>query len=213
MVPNVNKARMFAGVAHAGQTYADEMPYTEHLEHVVEKLRKFGFDTPAMICAGYLHDVIEDTTKSYNDIMERFGEEVAELVFAVSSELGRNRKERNAKTYPKMAGNAMATVLKLADRIANVDYSLANGGKLEMYRKEYPDFRAALYRTDYFGDQPQAPKVPFDQAKDKDMKDWSTFFQTVTTYNVTGNGKKGLAIKRMWQYLDTIMGFQENGST
>lgn len=135
---------MFAEAAHAGQLYAEEVTYTHHLECVVEVLKRFGFTDPVMISAGYMHDCVEDTTRSYNDIKTRFGEEVAELVYAVTNELGRNRKERNEKTYPKIRGNRGATALKLADRIANVEYSLANGGKDDMYAKEYPGFKAAL---------------------------------------------------------------------
>ena len=100
--------------------------------------------TVAQGYAGYLHDTIEDTTRSFKDISERFGEQVAELVYCVTSELGRNRSERNKKTYPKIAANRQAVVLKLADRIANVEYGLATGGKQDMYAKEFPDFFAGL---------------------------------------------------------------------
>jgi guanosine-3',5'-bis(diphosphate) 3'-pyrophosphohydrolase len=142
--PDTIRAKMFAEIAHAGQVYNCEVPYTFHLENVVEVLKRFQLTDPVMICAGYLHDAIEDTTKSFNDIKERFGEDVAELVYCVTSELGRNRKERNIKTYPKIAANRMAVMLKLADRIANVEYGLASGGKFEMYAKEFPDFYKAL---------------------------------------------------------------------
>ena len=143
--PDPIRARMFAEIAHSGQTYNDEVPYTYHLDNVVKILQQFSLTDPVMICAGYLHDTIEDTTRSYNDIKDRFGEDVAELVFCVTSELGRNRKERNEKTYPKIAANPRAILLKLADRIANIEYGLASGGKTEMYTKEFPEFFKALY--------------------------------------------------------------------
>ena len=142
--PDPVRAKMFAEIAHAGQTYNSEVPYTYHLECVVAVLGRFGLTDPVMTCAGYLHDTIEDTTRSFKDISERFGEQVAELVYCVTSELGRNRSERNKKTYPKIAANRQAVVLKLADRIANVEYGLATGGKQDMYAKEFPDFFAGL---------------------------------------------------------------------
>lgn len=142
--PDTTKAKYFAEIAHSGQIYNDEVPYTVHLQNVVGVLERFGLTDPVMICAGWLHDTIEDTTKSYNDIKDRFGVEVAELVFAVSSELGRNRKERNEKTYPKIRANPQAVLLKLADRIANIEYGLANGGKTVMYTQEFPEFYKAL---------------------------------------------------------------------
>lgn len=144
--PDVTRARLFAEMAHGGQPYADEVPHTYHLKLVVDVLERFDFREPEMICAGWMHDLIEDTNRSYNDIKERFGEDVAELVFLVTNELGRNRAERNAKTYPKIRGHNAATALKLADRIANVEYGLANGGTmLDKYRKEYSAFRGALH--------------------------------------------------------------------
>jgi guanosine-3',5'-bis(diphosphate) 3'-pyrophosphohydrolase len=138
---------MFAEQAHAGQAY-DKYPYTYHLGLVVQVLEKFGWDDPVMLCGGWLHDCIEDTNTSYNDVKAEFGEEVAELVYAVTNELGRNRKERNERTYPKIRGNQRATALKLADRIANVEHGAINGGKDDMYRKEFSDFESNLRLMD-----------------------------------------------------------------
>lgn len=62
----------------------------------------------------------------------------------------------HAKTYPKIRGNTAATVLKLADRIANVEYGLANGGGMPAkYAAEYPAFRAALCVPDPWDSFPQ----------------------------------------------------------
>src|SRR5689334_382384 len=138
--PNPLKAEMYAEIKHSGQTYNEEVPYTFHLKNVVKVLERFDLTDPIWICCAWLHDVIEDTTGSYNDIKIRFGEEVAERVYRVTSELGRNREERNKKTYPKIAEDRNAVLLKLADRIANVEYGLASGGKTDMYAKEFPSF-------------------------------------------------------------------------
>lgn len=143
------RAKRFAEIRHAGQTYADEAPYSVHLENVGRVLMRFGVSDPVSLCAAWLHDVIEDTNTSYNDIKIRFGLDVAERVYAVTSELGRNRKERNAKTYPKIrVAGRDAIMLKLADRIANVEYGMATGGKADMYAEEYPSFKAELYNND-----------------------------------------------------------------
>ncbi len=143
--PNISEARDFAILAHAGQRYSDEVPYATHLAMVVTVLARFGYTDPAMVCSAWLHDSIEDTNTSYNDIANKFGNEVAERVYAVTSELGRNRKERNAKTYPKLrTAMPQARALKLADRIANVEYGLANLGKNDMYAREHADFYAQV---------------------------------------------------------------------
>lgn len=149
----VTRAKLYAQIAHTGQVYSEEVPYTVHLQQVVDVLGRFNVDSDDMICAAWLHDTIEDTRISYNDISTRFGVPVAELVYAVTNELGRNRKERTAKTYPKIRENPDAVTLKLADRIANVEYGIANGGKADMYRTEYPDFRAGLH-SDQHRDNP-----------------------------------------------------------
>ena len=147
MLVNPERAMMFAEIAHSGQTYNDEVPYVYHVRKVVEVLKRFHSLeplSPELECAACLHDVLEDTNKSFNDIKERFGVRVAELVYTVTNELGRNRDERNAKTYPKIKGHQEATMLKLADRIANVEFGSANGGMVDRYRKEYQKFKDGI---------------------------------------------------------------------
>jgi (p)ppGpp synthase/HD superfamily hydrolase len=134
------EARMVAERCHGHQPYDDIFPYTKHLDDVVGVLKRFGY-SGKFIVAGYLHDAIEDGNISYNDIKKHFGEEVAEMVFCVTDELGRNRKERKTKTLAKTATNPDAIVLKLADRIANIEH----GGKVGMYLKEHEGFRGALF--------------------------------------------------------------------
>ncbi len=119
------------------------LPYTHHLADVEEILRDFGETRQEMLIAAWLHDIVEDTDYKIRDVEENFGEEVARLVGAVTSEKGENRKIRNALTYPKIRETGEDAVrLKLADRIANVS---TGGGSFSMYKKEYDSFRHALY--------------------------------------------------------------------
>lgn len=108
---------------------------------MVDVLKRFGY-SGKYIVAGYLHDVIEDAGISYNDIRVHFGVEVVEIVYCVTDELGRNREERKAKTLPKTASNNDAIIVKLADRIANIEH----GGKVGMYAKEHSEFKSYLYK-------------------------------------------------------------------
>lgn len=144
-VPDVTRAERFAIAKHGAQTYNDETPYGVHLQDVVNVAIKFGLRNEAFLCACWLHDSIEDTTVSYSDIRSRFGQEVAELVFAVTNELGRDREERNKKTYPKIQANPWALLLKLCDRIANVEFGRVNNGKWRKYAEEFDGFAEALY--------------------------------------------------------------------
>lgn len=144
-VTKVKEAAYLAISLHGTQTY-DKHPYYYHLEQVVDVLKEFEFTEDKYIISGYLHDVMEDTAISYNDIKNQFGEDIAEIVYAVTDELGRNRKERKAKTYPKIRANPDAIIIKLADRIANVRNSIINKPQMaSMYLKEFEDFKNALY--------------------------------------------------------------------
>jgi (p)ppGpp synthase/HD superfamily hydrolase len=134
------EARMVSIQAHGNQTYDGVFPYKKHLDDVVEVLKRFGF-SGKYIVAGYLHDIIEDTALSYNKVKKHFGYEVAEMVYCVTDELGRNREEKKIKTLPKTASNPDAIIIKLADRIANLEH----GGKVDMYAKEFDQFKSFLF--------------------------------------------------------------------
>ena len=134
------EARLVALRAHGDQAYAGIFPYEKHLNDVVQVLKRFGYTGIYEIC-GWLHDSIEDGNLSYNKIKEYFGEDVAEAVFAVTDELGRNRIERKEKTYPKIFKIKLAQVVKVADRIANIEH----GGKVDMYRKEHRVFKQSIH--------------------------------------------------------------------
>jgi len=138
---HVIEARQVAVKAHGNQDYDGVFPYEKHLDDVVEVLKRFSIVHPKYLCAGYLHDVIEDGAVSYNKIKRHFGEEVAEMVYCVTDELGRDRAEKKRKTLPKTASNPDAIIIKLADRIANIEH----GGKIDMYAKEFNEFYMHLY--------------------------------------------------------------------
>jgi (p)ppGpp synthase/HD superfamily hydrolase len=138
-------ARDYAVLQHGTQLY-DGRPYEYHLAAVVNVLERFGHTGPEFRAAAWLHDVVEDTGVAIEDIVASFGPRVGELVWAVTSEPGRNRKERNAATYPKTRATEGGVTLKLADRIANVEHSLKGDGRLlGMYKKEHTAFKEALY--------------------------------------------------------------------
>lgn len=146
MVENkkIRESRLVAIKAHGNQDYDGIFPYEKHLEDVIDVLRFFNFDNELYIVSGYLHDTIEDGALSYNKIKEHFGVDVAEIVYCVTDEMGRNREERKSKTYPKIKANTDALIIKLADRIANINH----GGKVGMYKKEYQKFKEQLYNGD-----------------------------------------------------------------
>jgi (p)ppGpp synthase/HD superfamily hydrolase len=141
----IQAAKALAATAHGDQKYG-EHPYTKHLADVAEVLGRFGVSDEDMLCAAWLHDSVEDTETTVNQIHIMFGSRVADLVHRVTNEEGKNRRERHEKTYPKIMASDDAITLKLADRIANVESSLDDQDKLKMYKKEYPNFRLKLYK-------------------------------------------------------------------
>jgi len=136
-----NEALLVSELAHRGQSYDEIFPYMKHINDVIEVLKRFDIKSNKMLIAAALHDIIEDCALSYNKVKRYFGHEIAEMVYCVTDELGRDRKEKKRKTLPKTASNPDAIILKLADRIANIEH----GGKIDMYAKEYQEFKGALF--------------------------------------------------------------------
>lgn len=142
---NIERALLVAEKAHANQSY-DIYPYMYHIRQVMNIAVQLGYDE-SIVIGCILHDTLEDTDLSYNDIKKGFGEEVAEIVYAVTDEMGRNRKERKEKTYPKIRANWKATVVKICDRVANTEHSRGYNQKhFQMYVNEYPFFKKALWK-------------------------------------------------------------------
>lgn len=127
-------------------------PYSKHLDDVVNVVERFADEigSEAIVnqlkIAALTHDSIEDTNVTKRDIEREFGSKIADLVDSVSNEPGRNRKEKHAKTYPKILGGGRRSMaLKLADRIANVENCIAsNHGLFGMYHKEHQGFVSKL---------------------------------------------------------------------
>jgi (p)ppGpp synthase/HD superfamily hydrolase len=144
------KAHTFALSSHKDQMYGD-VPYSVHLTHVVMTALKFIHNIKPelremIIQACWLHDTIEDTNIMYDDIKKYFGEFVADVVYAVTNEKGKNRKERNEKTIAGIAQNRYAVFIKLCDKIANTEYSKLELSRMHaLYSSEYPHFRECLY--------------------------------------------------------------------
>lgn len=141
-------AKEFALKAHQGQTYGTR-DYSFHLEAVVAIAKEFKLNEN-IIAGCWLHDTIEDCKVTYQDIKELCGEEVAEMVYCVTDELGRNRKERKLKTYPKIKSNPDALCVKLCDRIANMQQSFLdkNDKTSSQYLEEHQEFKNQLFSND-----------------------------------------------------------------
>lgn len=131
------------------------LAYAVHLQDVYNVLLPLFGDNDVVMKAALCHDLLEDTPITYNDLRSQVGEATADVVYDVTNELGKNRTERAERTYPKIAANPLAVIVKVADRIANTRYSQSQGSS--MYRKycaEYPKFRNALYNANHVNQYP-----------------------------------------------------------
>ncbi|MCL1467245.1 RelA/SpoT family protein [Argonema galeatum] len=124
----VCRAFEFAYQLHDGQYRKSGEPYICHPVAVAGLLRDLG-GSGAMIAAGFLHDVVEDTEVTVEEIEQRFGPEVRRLVEGVTklakfSENFSSKTERQAENFRRMflamAQDIRVIVVKLADRLHNM---------------------------------------------------------------------------------------------
>jgi len=116
----------FAAKAHEGQFRSSGQPYIIHPLAVAYILLELGMDTDT-ICAAMLHDVVEDTPVTLDEVKKRFGQDVAMLVDGVTK-LNQvpifNKEEQQAENVRKMllamSQDIRVIIIKLADRLHNM---------------------------------------------------------------------------------------------
>jgi len=125
-VRDVYRAYLFGAQLHEGQFRQTGEPYIYHPISVARILAEMHMDSSS-ICAAILHDVIEDTPATKEEVAEKFGDDVAELVDGVSKLTEfkfKNKKEQQAiniqKVLMAMARDIRVILIKLADRLHNM---------------------------------------------------------------------------------------------
>ncbi|ACD96000.1 RelA/SpoT family protein [Trichlorobacter lovleyi] len=122
----IRKAYVYCAKVHQGQTRLSGEPYIIHPLEVAGLLAGLKLDVPSIV-TGFLHDTIEDTLTTSEELAEMFGKEVAELVDGVTkiSKIHFKTKEENqAENFRKMliamANDIRVILVKLADRLHNM---------------------------------------------------------------------------------------------
>jgi (p)ppGpp synthase/HD superfamily hydrolase len=153
----VETARDLAIAAHGTQTYGQQ-PYRVHLAEVADICATLGFDEPEVLAAAWLHDVVEDTETTDDDLagftaLTRF------IVGFCTDEPGPSRAVRKRATYRRMR-HSMSTVdpewatraaaVKLSDRAANLRACVRTDHQrlLAVYRGEHETLFLTLYNGD-----------------------------------------------------------------
>jgi GTP pyrophosphokinase len=129
----IQRAYALAEKAHAGQLRASGVPYIQHCVAVANILTEFHLDAPT-IAAALLHDTLEDTTVTREDLLQEFGPEVTALVEGVTklgqfdqmggASVPRSYDERELESLRKMflamVDDPRVVLIKLADRVHNL---------------------------------------------------------------------------------------------
>jgi GTP pyrophosphokinase len=122
----IRKAYVYCAKVHQGQTRLSGEPYIIHPMEVAGLLADLRLDVPSIV-TGFLHDTIEDTLATYEELAEMFGEEIALLVDGVTkiSKIHfKTKEESQAENFRKMllamANDIRVILVKLADRLHNM---------------------------------------------------------------------------------------------
>ena len=133
----------FAKAAHAGQVDKAGQPYIEHVKRVALRLiAMFPDVTPEQVQAALLHDVVEDTPATLEEVQSRFGAEVAATVAALTKPPGAVYADYIATLAA--TGHVDALRVKLADNLDNSDPIRVHLQQKQMVRERYAPARAVL---------------------------------------------------------------------
>lgn len=158
------------------QKYANKLPYSFHLGCVFTQARTWlhllpsDSDRLVALFGACGHDLIEDARMTHNDILEKVERlilvddsfrikmnsldsvsiittDIAETIYNVTDDKGRNRKERkNDSYYAELKANPIAVYVKLCDLASNTMFSKATGHSMyKKYKKEFPNLKEKLY--------------------------------------------------------------------
>lgn len=122
----IKRAYIYSAVSHKGQRRLSGQPYLQHPLAVAYILAEMHMDEKTIV-AGLLHDVIEDTMITIDELEELFNKEIVDIISAVtkiSEKSFESKEEQQADYYRRMilgiSGNINVIMVKLADRLHNM---------------------------------------------------------------------------------------------
>lgn len=146
----IDHAKSFAIEKHGDQKYGT-FHYEIHLINVLNVLVRNNILPNSernidLWISAWLHDILEDTETSGQELADEFGDNIYETVWALTDEGAGNRNEKKQMMYKKLVLNQDGIIIKLADRIANLEFSIINGSKekIEMYISENKELNSQL---------------------------------------------------------------------
>jgi (p)ppGpp synthase/HD superfamily hydrolase len=138
------KAKLFAQDKHKNHLDDDGLPYFDsHISQVVSILKNVTNEGD-ILAAAWLHDTIEDTDTTYEELVEEFGNRIADLVMEVTHD---GKKDHIGFYFPRLKSQK-AILIKFADRLSNL--SRMDGWPIER-RQHY------LKKSKFWKDKPIEP--------------------------------------------------------
>ncbi len=151
MIRLVDKALEFASEKHKGQQDDQGRPY--FFAHIVQvhSILKDVTDDVEILCAGILHDILEDTPTKYEDLIHEFTKSIADLVF----ELTQEGDWKTGYYFPRL-NSKKAVIVKFADRLSNLSRMYDWPGDRQQTYLEMSQF----WKTEPPGDIVPSPNTP-----------------------------------------------------
>lgn len=215
----VQKVKHFSIKAHnsVNHKYGKNSNYSVHLDMVYGFGETYIYLMPTeiqkfVLASLYAHDRIEDCRETYNDLVKYCGVEVADIVYAVTDEKGRNRDERKPKKlYDEMLFNMGAVFVKLCDRLANIQYSKdiyesmskeqkkksKKNSMFIKYCKEQENFKKKLYLSSNIREMVKVVGV-------KESLKVFKYFPIKEISTSTLKNKEACLLEPLWGHLETL---------
>ncbi|SDL39936.1 GTP pyrophosphokinase [Maridesulfovibrio ferrireducens] len=196
----IRRAYVFSARAHEGQVRLSGEPYLSHPLHVAKILADMRMDEPT-VAAGLLHDTVEDTDTTIDEIADLFGEEVADIVDGVTK-IGMMDFESKAiakaenirKMILAMAEDIRVLMVKLADRLHNMS-------TLD-FQKSYKQLLIAQETLDIYS--PLANRLGLYMVK-RDLEDLCLYYLKPDIYqNITDGLERQHTLGK--EYVDKVLG-------
>lgn len=116
----VKKAKQFSTIKHQGQVRkGNNQPYITHPQ-AVYNIAKTVTNDHAILASCWLHDTLEDTQTTYQELLEQFGREIADIVMVLTEDKTPTWEERKAKRLESVFTNSKAVIVAWADAMHNV---------------------------------------------------------------------------------------------
>lgn len=120
---NLTKAYHFAAQKHTKQRRknTEASPYINHPIEVAKLLTEGGVQDQNVIIAGILHDTVEDTGTTYNELVNKFGKQIADIVIECSDDKNLSKiRRKELQIEHARAKSDEAKLVKLADKLSNL---------------------------------------------------------------------------------------------